>query len=123
MWFPINYNSGFPYFWKSCFTFGAGADGRVVLDVAVCAAAADLGGPEAGVLAVQVHAGLLVVAVVVLGALRVAPACMDANSTDFKNCPKNDPKRILENDIRTYKDPIGYSDSVGENVTVSEMSL
>ena len=54
-------------------TFGAGADWGVVLDVAVGAAAAHLGGPEAGVLAVQVDAGLLVVAVVVLGALRVAP--------------------------------------------------
>ena len=45
----------------------------MVLDVAVCAAAADLGGPEAGVLAVEVDARLLVVAVVVLGALGVAP--------------------------------------------------
>ena len=45
----------------------------MVLDVAVSAAAADLGGPEAGVLAVEVHARLLVVAVVVLGALGVAP--------------------------------------------------
>ena len=56
------------------FTFRARADGCVVLDVAVCAAAADLGGPEAGVLAVEVDARLLVVAVVVLGALGVAPA-------------------------------------------------
>ena len=45
----------------------------MVLDVAVCAAAAHLGGPEAGVLAVQVDASLLVLAVVVLGALGVAP--------------------------------------------------
>ena len=55
------------------FTFRARADGGVVLDVAVSAAAADLGGPEAGVLAVEVDARLLVVAVVVLGALGVAP--------------------------------------------------
>ena len=55
------------------FSFRARADGGVVLDVAVCAAATDLGGPEAGVLAVEVDASLLVVAVVVLGALGVAP--------------------------------------------------
>ena len=87
MWFPINYDSHILGIdlalicteLKSCFTFGAGADGGVVLDVAVCAAAADLGGPEAGVLAVQVHAGLLVVAVVVLGALRVAPGLRAAD--------------------------------------------
>ena len=53
--------------------FGARADGRVVLDVAVGAAAAHLSRPEARVLAVEVHASLLVVAVVVLGALGVAP--------------------------------------------------
>ena len=72
----------------------------MVLDVAVGAAAADLGRPEAGVLAVQVHAGLLVVTVVVLGALGVAPGWMAIQQT-LKMAPKMPPiKGCLK---RTYK--------------------